>query len=342
MRVLVLGGSGFVGGAIARGLLAEGHEVRVLSRGPQAVEGADAMQGDLADPRSLAAAAERCDVVVHAAGEASHRASAKALGWINVAGTENALKGARHASVRRFVYISCTDVSLSVEPRVGWNEDRFPRGGPISELGRSKLRAEEAVIGAGTTEFETVVLRPAQVWGPGDTSTLPGWAAESAMGIPLFGAGTNLIGTTYVDNLGAAVVFALQTPEAAGAVFHIVDAEMTLARDFFGDIAESLNAPAPRKGLSWRVEYARAQVRRRLRQAGPWPTDVLRRARSASFDQLRARDVLGYEPKVSQADGMKALAAWIEAQGGAKAVASAGRAPATDESVADQISAAYE
>lgn len=353
MRVLVTGVTGFAGGAIARRLREAGHEVHGLvrerARGAGLEEaGVRLFEGSVGDPATIARAAEGCEVVVHAAGESSHRASPRALGWINVAGTENVLRGSRHAGVRRLIHLSCTDASMSFGPRVGWDEDRLPPQGPFSAYGRSKLRAEEAVVGAGgrgsAAPFETVVLRAAQLWGPGDSSALPALVRESqAGGLNLCGRGDNLVATTFVDNLAAAAVRALDAPDAAGAVIHVVDAEMTLARDFYGELCEALGLPSPRpSALGFRAELARAWLRRRLGRAGPWPTDVVRRGQSTSFDQSRARGLLGFEPPVSQREGFAALRAWAAEVGGATAIAAAGRAPATDASVAEQIRLAAE
>lgn len=308
------------------------------------VEGAVA--ASLGDPSSIARAASGCDVVVHTAAETSHRASMRALGWINVAGTENVVAAAKHAGVRRMIHLSCSDVTITARPRDSWDEDRTAVGGPLSEYGKTKLAAEEIVIGSGghgaKVPFDTVVLRPALIWGPGDRTHAAQWCKDAlAKGLPLFGRGTNLVATTYVDNLLDAIEAALVSDDAIGSVINVVDGELTLSGDFYGSISEALGLPSPRKStLGFRAELALAKTRKRLRSPGAWPTDVVRRGQTASFDQRRAKELLGYESRVLVSDGVDAFSDWVRSEGGPSALAERVRRPASDEDVAQMVAAA--
>ncbi len=351
MRILLTGASGFAGQHIARRLLEEGHDLHLFLRDPEgrpdSLSGATVHEGTLADPRAIAKAAEDCEAVVHCAGETSHRASPEALGWINVAGTENVVNAAQHVGVRRLVHISCTDVTLIKGPRVNWKEDRVIMQKPMNAYAQTKALSEEFVIGSGglgssgKAPFETVVLRPALLWGAGDTSQLPRLCAEGLdKGLSLFAKGENLIATTHVVNLAEAVHRSLTIEQAAGGLFFVLDRELTLSQDFYGSLSAAVGLPKPRRGLGLAMEYKRAALRRRLKQSGAWPSDVARRGQSHSFDSRHSSEVLQYEPPMSQGEGMAGLAKWAERVGGAKAIAALARPPAQDGDVAAQIEAA--
>ena len=297
MKIAITGASGFAGQAITRRLLAEGHTVRALVRRPAAfsLAGAEARAADLADPRSIATAAHECDVLVHAAAETHPGSAAAALGWRNVAGTENAINAARHAGIERFVHVSCTDATLVAAPRNHWKEDHVPLQPLVGELARSKQRAEEVVIGGGGIagadgSIDIVILRPGMLWGAGDErSRLPRLCGEAiATGsLSLCGDGTNLVATTHVDNLAEAVHRALVVESAAGGTFHVLDGELALAQDFFGDLAEALSLAKPtRPRLGFRGAYAAARLRARAsvsRTSPPTRSSGVAKARTSAW-----------------------------------------------------------
>src|SRR5919107_3562778 len=149
----VTGGTGFVGSHLLRLALAEGYDVRALTRGWRPPEDDIAwVDGALDRPDTLAKLVAGADAVVHVAGaiNAPDRAGFEA---INVAGTANMIDAARKAGVRRFVHIS----SLAA---------REPK---LSAYGWSKARSERLVAASG---LEWTIVRPPAVYGPGDRETL--------------------------------------------------------------------------------------------------------------------------------------------------------------------------
>lgn len=341
------GGTGFVGGAIVRRLLGEGDRVRVLVRDRTAARsleeaGAELFVGTLGDPNTIAEAARGTEVLIHAAGLTASTTAPRALAWTHVAGTENVLNAARHVGCKRLVFVSCADVTLANEDRVHWNEDRGLTGRPLGEHARSKLLAEEIVLAASDATLETVALRPAFIWGPGDTTNLPHLCREGlAGGIRLVGRGENLVSTTYIDHLIDAVMAAAEETDVAGRAFYVTDGEYMDAQEFLSALSNALGLPRPRRGWAYPLAYA-AAVLRDAGKSGPHRAHVARRGRSALLDRQRTESLLHCSPRVPFAEGLRATAEWVMASGGPKAVAERLRAPVDEAAVHAQFAAAHD
>jgi len=156
VRIALTGGSGFVGRHLVHALAGR-HRLRLLVRRPEralAALGAELVHGRLDDLEALDRLVEGAEVVVHAA--AAIRAPSPAVfDEVNRVGTVRVLDAAVRAGVRRFVLVS----SLAA---------RAPQ---VSAYARSKATAE-AALAARADAFETVVVRPPAVYGPGDRATL--------------------------------------------------------------------------------------------------------------------------------------------------------------------------
>jgi nucleoside-diphosphate-sugar epimerase len=340
VRALVTGGTGFVGAALCRQLRARGDDVRALL-GPHrpaiaalAEAGVEFRAGDLGDPNGLCAAAEGCELLFHCAGEGSLHASREALSWLNVAGTENALRAARAAGVARVVMLSCADVSLLDRDRVHWKEDAVLGQAPLGAYARSKLLAEELALQASDRALTVIALRPAWLWGPGDHTNLPALCREARSGgVRLFGRGDGLFSTSHVDNVVAALIAAATAQDAGGQAFHVSDPDFLTAREFFTKLCAAVGAPPPRASV-YALSYALAAARRALDREGAWPEDVVRRGRACLLDGLRAVRVLDYRAQVTVEDGMQALSAWARQLGGPAAIERLARPPTSAEDIA--------
>ncbi|MFN7134495.1 MAG: NAD-dependent epimerase/dehydratase family protein, partial [Myxococcales bacterium] len=175
MKVLLTGGTGFLGSHVARQLIAAGHRVRGLVRQPR-YEGVlkqldvELAVGDVLDPDSLARAAAGVDAVVHAAGNVGARLrDREQLYRVNVEGTQNVLAAARRAGVRRFVHTSSVvAVGTRTTPERMDEDTAFNAGGTGYHYVDSKRQGEELALQAAQDGFEVVVLNPGTMMGPGD------------------------------------------------------------------------------------------------------------------------------------------------------------------------------
>lgn len=173
--VFVTGGSGFVGGAVIRRLVAEGRAVHALarsdgSRARIADLGATPVQAELFDPIGLARAMEGCSTVFHIAGvnEMCARNPAR-MRRVNVEGASSAIRAAAAAGATRFVHTSSA-ATIGEESGAVGREDTSHRGSFLSWYERSKHEAERGVLeeGAGLG-IEVVCVNPSSVQGPGRT-----------------------------------------------------------------------------------------------------------------------------------------------------------------------------
>lgn len=325
MKTAVTGGNGFVGSALCLRLRALGHEVTALVRpGVQDARleqaGVQLHGAELADPNSLAQAFAGSECVFHCASEGSFQALPEALAWINVAGSENVVKAARHAGARRVVQLSCANASLLNRPRVHWKETAALGQLPLGALARSMLLAEELALQLSAARTSIVALRPGWLWGPGERHNLPELAAEARSGgIKLFSSGDGLFSSAHIDNVVAALVAAGLSDQGGGQAFHVADPDYLTSGEFFAQLSRALRWPAPRRGL-YPLEYGLAWLRRARGGQAPWPDQVARRGRASLLDCLQANTAFGFSPHKSVEEGMRELATWAQTLGDAIAI----------------------
>jgi nucleoside-diphosphate-sugar epimerase len=175
VRYAITGGTGFVGGRLARRLAADGHDVVALVREPGragalADRGARLVAGDVTDPVSVRAAAAGADGLFHVAGW--YRLGARRPGEArrtNVEGTRTVLAAAQAAGVPRVVYTSTLAVNSDTGGRIVDETYRF-RGRHLSVYDATKAEAHARAEAAAESGTPVVTVMPGLVYGPGDTS----------------------------------------------------------------------------------------------------------------------------------------------------------------------------
>ncbi len=180
MLTLVTGGTGFVGGAVVRALLARGEKVRVLSRPQSDRRLLDALDieivgGDLGNFESLRRAVRGCRNVYHMAAEYSLWARDPSLLYIsNVDGTKNMIRAATDAGIERMVYTSTVGtLGNPGDGTPGTEETAVTFAEMTGDYKKSKFLAEEEVLHAARSGFPAVVVNPSAPVGPGDYKPTP-------------------------------------------------------------------------------------------------------------------------------------------------------------------------
>ncbi len=310
---LVTGGAGFIGSHLSDRLLALGHRVRVVdnfSTGDRKNlahigDRIELIEGDLCDEKICARAVDGVQTVYHVAALPSVPRSLKDP-WgshdANVNATVRLLQAAHRAGVRRIVYSSSSSVygDTPVLPKVE-SVEPLPR----SPYAASKLASEQYVLAYSRAGLvEGVALRYFNVFGPRQSpasqyaAVIPLFMAAALDGRPVtvFGDGEQTRDFTYVDNVVEANILAGTRPadRAAGQVVNVGAGDRTTLNQLIQLIREV-------SGREILADYASTR-------AG----DV--RDSLASLDRIRA--VLGYEPGVKLADGLRRTWEWVVSRSG--------------------------
>ncbi len=212
MRVLVTGGSGYLGSAIVRALDRAGHEpIAFARRATAATLPARAIDGDIRDTRAVTAAASGVDAIVHTAAlVALWRHDPSEFDAINVGGLQSALAAARTHHVRRIVY---TSSFLALPPADS------PHALTANHYQRTKVAARDLARRAAADGLPVVTLYPGVIYGPGPATegNLVGRLMREHLEGRLPGAvgPERLWSFTYIDDVAAAHVAAVTHAEPA-------------------------------------------------------------------------------------------------------------------------------
>lgn len=310
-RFLVTGGAGFIGSNLVRRLLADGHSVRVLDNFATGrrenlvglARDVELIEGDLRNADDVRRAVSGVRHVLHLGALGSVSRSVEdpmTTHAVNATGTLNLLIAARDAGVERFVFSSSSSVYGNT-PVLPKQEDMTPT--PLSPYALSKLSGEiDCRLFFELYGLATYALRYFNVFGPRQNPK-----SQYAAVIPLFvdayregrapvlnGDGLQTRDFTFVDDVVEANLCCCGAPrEAAGAVYNVAWGNRISVRDLARRIGELMGAD---------IEPVHGPAR---------PGDV----RDSQADATRAREKLGWTPRVPFDEGLRRTVAWFaEAQ----------------------------
>lgn len=325
MDILVTGGTGFLGQHLARGLLAKGHNVRLLGRNFATVgtkrlvaDGAEPIEADLRNREAVQAACADVEAVCHVGALSSPWGRRVDFYDINVGGTEAVLAGCLAHGVRRLVYISSPSVVFDGRDQRLVTEDApYPRRFP-SVYSWTKKLGEDRVRLAAAQGLETVILRPKAIFGPGDQALLPRLIdAARQQRLPQIGDGRNLVDLTYVENVVHAIMLALDSQSAIGNIYTITNDAHVPLWDVIRLVLERLKLSTDLRRIPLPVALAAAalmETRASLTGKEPLLTrySAAILARTQTYDISAAKRDLGYTPRIPIADGIQCTLAALE------------------------------
>lgn len=233
-KILVSGGTGFLGRAMTQKLLQKGKEVRILTRSQAKAKelfktSVEITEGEITKPETLPKALEGISVVIQCAQFPGHPVENPKKGWtyfeIDALGTENLAKASKQAGVNHFIYISGAGTNSKAK------EPWF----------KAKWYAEQAIHGAG---LPATILRPPLIYGPGDRSLnrLITFLKKTHTCF-LLGGGKNNVQPLFIQDFVEIVMGSLETAKEKDLLLDIAGPEIMSIKEMIKRTAKILNIP---------------------------------------------------------------------------------------------------
>lgn len=315
---LVTGGSGYVGSAIVRGLLARQQRVRVLDlwRSPDLPEEVEYVEADINDAPAVRRAMQGVEYVHHNVALVPIAKAGERFWKVNVDGTRVALEAARAEGVRMFANMSSS--AVFGRPRALPVTLDTPRE-PIEIYGRAKKAAEDLVLEAGEAGLPVASIRPRTVIGTGRLGIfqiLFDWIKDGA-NVFVLGSGANELQFVQMDDLAAVSVLACLKEQPG--VYNV-------GTDRYGTLRGDLEALCAHAGTGSKVKSLpagptvgtlRLLDKMGLSPLGPY--HYMTYHKPLYFDSAHVTDRLGWTPRFSNQDMLKDSYDWYVENYDAKA-----------------------
>ncbi len=319
-QLLVTGATGFVGKATVRRLLEQGKRPRALARPSERVQslkelGIDVVVGDVADGMVVERAMRGVEAVIHCAARMGTKGTWAEFHRDSVVGTENVVRAAHSAGVKRLIYVS----SLGVYGTPA-NGDRIteatPYDGSPEERGsysRAKIEAERLVLQfARETGLPVTTFRPGFIYGRGRPLPTGPLAFPSPFGrsYVLVGRSDGLLGLNYIENLLDAFWLALENTEGQGRQYNIVDDDHLTKGEYYR-VREEIDGIHATFIPGWPFLIAAPGIAIVAKRSGGGklatfsPHALARALTSVRYDTRAVREQLGWSPRVSLQEALR-------------------------------------
>jgi nucleoside-diphosphate-sugar epimerase len=320
---VITGATGLLGSHVAEQLVERGERVRALVRPTSDTTflrslGVELVEGDLAKPQTLPRAVEGTDVVYHCAARVGDWGPWRVFKAEVIDATANLLGACQAAGVGRLLHVSSIIVYGHPKERDGlFNEDE-----PLGQhpwvwdyYCRAKVAAERL---CQEYRGEVTIVRPSWMYGPRDRTSLTRvLKALQARRVAIIGRGDNRLNIVYAADVADGAIRAANHPGAAGRAYNLSSPGEITQLDFLAHLTAQLGLPPIRRHVPYRIAFwggllAEAIGRLiRLRR----PPHFTRYAvaligRSVRFSIERARQELGWAPRVGWMEGVRRTLEW--------------------------------
>lgn len=324
MKILVTGGTGFVGSWLVKRLVQDGHQVRVLHRQGSSLDeltGVDfeSAFGDVTNVDSVITACKGVDSVFHLAGVVGYSQAMRAqMEKVNVEGTENVIIACRKSDVRRLLHMSSVvAIGASIKPNMLSENSPYTLGALNLGYFETKRDAEEKVrLATRKKELDAVIVNPSTVYGPGDAKKGSRKVQiKVAQGrFPFYPSGGQSI--VSIHDVIDGMLKAWQKGRTGER--YILSGENLYIRDVFRKIAARGGVKPPRIYLPKSVALMLGRVGDRMEKLGKKTPINLENAWVSSlfhwFDSSKAKIELGFNPR-SADEALNESVDWMKENG---------------------------
>jgi dihydroflavonol-4-reductase len=325
VKVLVTGGTGFVGSQLAAALARRGDQVRVLRRANSdlialnEIPGVEHVIGDILEGEAVGRAVAGCDLVFHVAALSSYwRAQRDAIYRVNVEGTRTVMEACLAARVPRVVFTSSVAaIGMRPDGRPADETTAFDRASASLAYADSKYRAEAVVQRIVKLGLDAVIVNPAAVFGPGDHHQISGsmiveFARRSLPAVPPGGLCVVDVDAVVAGHLTAA-------ERGRTGERYILGGENLTLRQIAAEVCAVVGRSAPRWTIpAWALPPAALAIDafNRINPRPPLVSGDQTRlsARTLFFDSSKAVRELGY-PLLPFRSALERAYAWYKAHG---------------------------
>ncbi len=336
LKAGITGATGFIGEKLAEKLTTDGFSIKCLVRKTSDTRklnslSAELVYGDLCDPGSLRTFPEGCDYVFHLASKVSDWGPRNDFFEQNVEATKTLLDSSVGAGVKRFVYMSSSTVIWNASFLGTVNLEEIDESYPYPRSHHNFYNETKALSEKLVREYngrgglETVILRPSNVWGAGDTVILPRVAEACLKGILVnMGFNRKIVSPCHVLNLVHLTVLSAISTVGAGNIYFVNDGVRVDNRRFVFDQLASIGIEwKPKITIPYTLGYSVAFLLEKIFELRKSETPpVLTRfgvsalSKSRTYSIEKAKRDFGYQPVCSYEAGMKGLAEWMSEIGG--------------------------
>jgi nucleoside-diphosphate-sugar epimerase len=309
MNCLVTGASGFIGSALVKRLVQNGHHVRAVLHTTSPLHRENQVEyvvADLTDPASLSPLIHRIDTIFHCAALVKDFGSKKEIMTVNLKGTQHLVEASRN-KIQQFIFLSHLHTTSPKK---------------IGVYTSSKALTEQYLLQQHhNNQFPVVIIRPGNVFGPGATT----WCLRPLQTIQqdriaLIDHGTGLFLHTYIDNLLDGLLSILTASHVEGEIIEITDGDNTTTwKTYLNDLAALAGKPPITRNITKTTASLISHymmIRYHLFHKAPLltPTAVHLFASHRTVSIEKANKLLGYSPAVDYAEGIKRMAQWLKTE----------------------------